>query len=174
MRLDHMAFRVSDRKATANFLSAILKYKIGTEFDIVFDDGSKTECIAMTPKEKMDNVPSIEAGGHRHVAPEIFVSDGEPDSIVGKWVNERGGTGGIHHIAYQVFNIDRIVKEWKEAGVEFLSEEVIDCPDDDLRQIFTKPLDYLGGMIIELIERGDKGFCQNSVKSLMESTKETK
>ena len=28
----------------------------------------------------------------------------------------------------------------------------------------------LGGIIIELIERGDKGFCQNSVKNLMEST----
>ena len=51
------------------------------------------------------------------------------------------------------------------------TDDVIDCPDDDLRQIFTKPLDYMGGIIIELIERGSKGFCQNSVRDLMNSTK---
>ena len=174
MRLDHIAYRVSDRRKAAEFLSDIFAYKIGTEFDIVFDDGSKAECIAMIPKEKMDNVPSIEAGGHRHVAPEIFVSDGDENSIVGGWVAERGGVGGVHHFAYQVFGIDRVVKQWREIGVEFLSEEVIDCPEDELRQIFTKPLPHLGGVIIELIERGKKGFCQNSVKHLMESTKEIK
>jgi hypothetical protein len=32
----------------------------------------------------------------------------------------------------------------------------------------------LGGVIIELIERGDKGFCQNSVKNLMEATDENR
>jgi len=174
MRLDHIAYRVTDRQKAASFLSAILQYKIGTEFDIVFDDGSKADCIAMTPKEKMDNVPTIEAGGHRHVAPEVFISDGDENSIVGQWVADRGGVGGVHHFAYQVFGIDRVVKDWQDNGVEFLTEEIIDCPEDDLRQIFTKPLPHLGGVIIELIERGQKGFCQNSVKNLMESTKETK
>jgi len=174
MRLDHIAYRVSDRQKTASFLSAILQYKIGTEFDIVFDDGSKAECIAMTPKEKMNNVPTIEAGGHRHVAPEVFISDGDENSIVGQWVADRGGVGGVHHFAYQVFGIDRVVKDWRDNGVEFLTEEIIDCPEDELRQIFTKPLPHLGGVIIELIERGQKGFCQNSVKNLMESTKDSK
>ena len=174
MRLDHIAYRVPDRQKAANFLSAILKNKIGTEFDIVFDDGSKAECIAMIPKEKMSNVPPIEAGGHRHVAPEIFISDGDENSIVGSWVAERNGVGGVHHFAYQVFGIDRVVKEWRENDVEFLTEEIIDCPEDDLRQIFTKPLPHLGGIIIELIERGKKGFCQNSVKNLTEATKEAK
>jgi hypothetical protein len=55
-----------------------------------------------------------------------------------------------------------------------LTDDIIDCPEDNLRQIFTKPLDYLGGVIIELIQRGSKGFCENSVKNLMESTKEVK
>ena len=62
---------------------------------------------------------------------------------------------------------------WKRHGVEFLTDHIIKCPDDDMRQIFTKPIDYLGGVIIELIERGDKGFCQNNVKNLMESTEIT-
>lgn len=174
MRLDHIAYRVADRNTAAELLKAMFDYKIGTEFDIVFDDGSKADCIAMIPKEKMDNVPSIEAGGHRHVAPEIFISDGDENSIVGNWVAERSGVGGVHHFAYQVFGIDRVVKDWREKGVEFLTEKIIDCPEDELRQIFTKPLPQLGGAIIELIERGHKGFCQNSVKNLMESTKEAK
>ena len=75
-------------------------------------------------------------------------------------------------MAYQVSDIKDTVRQWRRSGIEFLSEEIIDCPEDDLRQIFTKPLEVVGGVIFELIERGDKGFCQNSVKDLMNSTKE--
>ena len=85
-------------------------------------------------------------------------------------MKERGETGGIHHIAYATDDIDKTVKEWREKDIEFVTDDIIECPDDNLRQIFTKPQDLLGGIIIELIERGDKGFCQNSVKNLMEST----
>ena len=165
MKLDHMAFRVGDRHKTVEFIKQSLGYGVGDEFSIEFDDGSTAECFAMTgPIIPVTMV---------HEGPEIFVSDGSPDSIVGKWVEERGG-GGVHHLAYRLKDIDETVKEWKKNGVEFLTEGVIDCPDDDLRQIFTKPLEEFGGVIIELIERGDKGFCQNSVKNLMESTKELK
>lgn len=174
MRLDHIAYRVKSREESVNFLAAILGYKVGTEFEIVFDDNSTAKCSAMIPPEKVFNVVNIEAGGLRHVAPEIFISDGDENSIVGQWVQARNGVGGIHHMAYQVSEIDSKVKKWRESGVEFLTDDVIDCPDDNLRQIFTKPLENLGGIIIELIERGDKGFCQNSVKHLMESSKDCK
>jgi len=174
MRLDHIAYRVKSREESANFLAAILGYKVGTEFEIVFDDNSTAKCSTMIPPEKRFNVINIEAGGLRHVAPEIFISDGDENSIVGQWVEARSGVGGIHHMAYQVSEIDSKVKKWRESGVEFLTDDVIDCPDDNLRQIFTKPLENLGGIIIELIERGDKGFCQNSVKHLMESSKDCK
>ena len=75
-------------------------------------------------------------------------------------------------MAYQVNNIKQTVEQWRLSGIQFLSEGIIDCPEDDLRQIFTKPLEAAGGVIFELIERGDKGFSQNSVKDLMNSTKE--
>ena len=77
-------------------------------------------------------------------------------------------------MAYRTRHIDSVVEDWKKKGVKFLTEDIIDCPEDGLRQIFTKPLEEFGGTIIELIERGSKGFCQNSVKNLMESTKEIK
>lgn len=184
MRIDHIAYRVRDRHATAKTFSELFGYDIGTEFDVQFDDGSTADCIAMTPPEKNNRLSEllsipwtvtsagIGAPLEHHLAPEIFISDGTTGSIVGDWVSQRGGVGGIHHIAYQVKDIRDVVDKWRSSGVEFLSEDIIDCPEDDLRQIFTRPLDMTGGIIFELIERGDKGFCQNSVKDLMNSTKE--
>ena len=136
MILDHIAYRVQNRDKTAEFLHKTLKYNTETEFEIVFDNNATAECLVLTPPTKAN--------------PELFVSDGTEDSIVGEWVkNHRNGQGGIPHLAYKV----------------------IDCPEDKMKQIFTKPLNVLGGIIIELIEREDKGFCQNSVKDLMNSTK---
>ena len=160
MKLDHIAYRVPDKDRTGHFLESLTGYSAGAEFQINFDDGSSADCKALLPSDES--------------SPEVFVSEGTPNSIVDEWVKERGDTGGIHHIAYSTDNIDKAVKEWKEKGIEFLSDNIIDCPDDNLRQIFTKPQDLLGGIIVELIERGDKGFCQNSVKHLMESTNGSK
>tara|TARA_B100000745_G_C19879819_1_gene293685 strand:+ start:35 stop:511 length:477 start_codon:yes stop_codon:yes gene_type:complete len=156
MRLDHIAYRVTDRHKTAEFLRAILDYSKSTEFQIEFDDKSTAQCVVLEP---------FISG-----QPEVFISNGSPGSIVDKWVKERNG-GGVHHIAYSTGSIEEKVEEWKAHGIEFLTENIIDCPEDDMRQIFTKPIDYLGGIIIELIDRGDKGFCQNNVKNLMNSTK---
>ena len=164
MKLDHIALRVADRHKAVNFFQSMLNYEVGAEFDIDFDAGSKAECYALIPP--LLPIVLVREG------PEIFISDGTPGSIVGDWVEARGGVGGVHHIAYKVKDIDSIVNNWRSKGtVEFLTDDIIDCPDDDLRQIFTKPLDYMGGIIIELIERGSKGFCQNSVRDLMNSTK---
>ena len=156
MILDHIAYRVTNRKKAAGFLAKTLKYTTNTEFEIVFDNKSTAECLVLDPNSSQN--------------PEIFISDGTDNSVVGEWVQAQNGSGGIHHIAYRVSDIYAIVQEWKENGVQFLTEDVIDCPEDNMKQIFSKPLDILGGLIIELIERQDKGFCQNSVKDLMTST----
>jgi 4-hydroxyphenylpyruvate dioxygenase-like putative hemolysin len=79
--------------------------------------------------------------------------------------------GGIHHLAYESDDIEWDIKRWKKYGIEFSTDDIIECPDDDLRQIFTKPLPAIGNIILELIQRGDKGFCGDSVKRIMESTK---
>ena len=111
-----------------------------------------------------------------HAPPEIFVSDGPDGSIVGDWVKERDGVGGVHHIAYQVDDVDSKMKEWKEKGyAEFYSEKPLVCSETELVQVFTKPSE-LTGLIYELIKRGegDKGFCEKNVKALMESTRSNK
>lgn len=182
MRQDHQAYRVKDRNKTAQFFIDAFKYKIQTEFTIDFDDGTKAQCIALEPPEKIyADTPwtthKLLAHNHLfpvqyHLAPEIFVSDGDPDSIVGKWVAQRNGIGGIHHIAYQVESVEKTMQEWKEKGyAEFTTDKPLTCPG--LTQCFTKPSE-LTGVIFEFIERGEHGFCQKNVKSLMESTQDCK
>jgi catechol 2,3-dioxygenase-like lactoylglutathione lyase family enzyme len=175
MRLDHIAYRTKDRQKTAKFFIDAFGYKVQTEFDINFSDGSTAKCIALEPPEKIINELSwtIMLGNQEyHLPPEIFVSDGTPDSIVGKWVEIRGGIGGIHHMAYQVESVEAKMKEWQEKGyAEFASNKPLTCVKQNLTQVFTKPSE-LTGVIYEFIERGEHGFCQANVKDLMVSTKD--
>lgn len=179
MRLDHIAYRVQDRWKSANFFIDALGYKVQQEFTIDFGEGQFAQCIALEPPEKTTKSPewttsipaNIENPGWivYHLAPEIFVSDGTPGSIVSDWVAARGNIGGIHHIAYMVDSVEDTMKEWKEKGyAEFTSEEPMKCPG--LTQVFTKP-SQLTGVIYEFIERGEHGFCKENVKALMQSTK---
>ena len=184
MRLDHIAYRVKNRYKTAKFFEDTLGYTIGTEFQIEFDDGSKADCLALLPSETRHpdtrywaykvlmgvqyTADSVHA--EFHAAPEIFVSDGPPGSIVGDWVTSRNNIGGIHHVAYQVDDVEAKMEEWKDSGyAEFLSDEPMTCPG--LTQVFTKPSE-LTGVIYELISREGDGFCEDNVKNLMLSTVE--
>ena len=192
MRLDHIAYRVKDRHKTAKFFESAFGYEISIKFQIEFDDRSKADCLALTPPEDRHNSPSswthhallYNPPQHReqnrdnstihaefHAPPEIFISDGSEGSIVGDWVAERGGVGGIHHMAYQVEDVEETMKEWVKNGyAEFYSDKPTTCKDPNLTQVFTKPSE-LTGVIYEFINREGAGFCEDSVKELMESTK---
>ena len=170
MRLDHIAYRVANKDEAVHFFCLAFDYSAVDEFKIDFDDGTSARCIALQSPEafSLHNGPKTHEG--YHLAPEIFVSEGDENSVVGKWVKERGGIGGIHHIAYEVDSVKQTMKEWIEKGhAEFTTKEPLKCPG--LIQCFTKPND-LTGVIYEFIERDPeaKGFCKENVKDLMEST----
>tara|TARA_Y100000310_G_C20668991_1_gene809204 strand:+ start:1462 stop:2040 length:579 start_codon:yes stop_codon:yes gene_type:complete len=189
MRLDHIAYRTRNRHETADFFKKIFGYKIADEFQIKFDNDTTADCIALAPPQARyhkhecwvhkalmpphsENDPADAVYEcELHAPHEIFVSDGAEGSIVADWVaSKNGGKGGIHHMAYNVDNIVEEVASWKEAGVEFLSEDPMSCPG--LKQIFTTE-NELTGVIYELIQReGSEGkaFCKENVKALMEST----
>ena len=185
MRLDHIAYRVKDRYKTAKFFESTLGYTIATEFKIEFSDGTNADCLALIPSEKrsmeiedwsMNINPGLisfppKPGFTLHAPPEIFISDGLEGSIVGEWVKERNDVGGIHHLAYQVDDVEKTMKEWKDKGyVEFLTDKPLTCEEPKLTQVFSKPSE-LTGVIYELITRSDtKGFCEKNTKQLMEST----
>ena len=186
MRLDHIAYRVKNRRKTAKFFKKAFGYTVEREFKIKFNDGSKAECLALIPSEDRHpstaewdvlladaptegSVANVDFHSY-HAPPEVFVSDGPKDSIVGNWVAERGGVGGIHHIAYQVDEVEETMREWEKLGYAgFYSDSPISCDNPKLTQVFTKPSE-LTGVIYELISREGDGFCKDSVKKLMEST----
>ena len=181
MRLDHIAYRVKDRFKTARLFIECFGYRIAEDlpegFKIEFEDGSSADCLVLLPPEQQTgNIPWMVEHyfnhdyTNYHIAPEIFISDGTNDSIVGKWVADRGGVGGIHHMAFQVDSVESTMSDWSEKGfVEFATNQPLTCPG--LVQVFTKPSE-LTGVIYELIERENHGFCQANVKALMESTKD--
>tara|TARA_Y100000034_G_scaffold129820_1_gene187007 strand:+ start:4875 stop:5384 length:510 start_codon:yes stop_codon:yes gene_type:complete len=150
-------------------------------FKLKFPDGSTTECLVLVPPEKLDFAPwqvcfnarehyKEEADIDYHMASEVFISDGPPGSIVGDWVAARGGVGGIHHVAYQVDDVELTMAVWAKLGyAEFASEKPLTCPG--LTQVFTKPSE-LTGIIYELIHREKQGFCKENVVDLMTSTKD--
>jgi catechol 2,3-dioxygenase-like lactoylglutathione lyase family enzyme len=187
MRLDHIAYRVADKQKTAKFFMEAFGYKLQQEFEITLSGGSKASCIALQPPEKtIQGAPwqqydPVLVGHHfdtmaYHLAPEIFVSDGPPGSLIGNWVANRDDIGGVHHLAYMVDDVELVMDQWKEKGyAEFLSKKPLHCEKDDpeLRQVFTKPSE-LTGVIYEFIKRGEYGFCKSNVASLMDSTKNCK
>lgn len=180
MRLDHIAYRVANRDKAAQFLINCFNYRIADDlpdgFEITFEDNTKAQCLVLLPPEKtIGELPWTHlhtVGGDQteyHIAPEVFVSQGTPGSIVEKWVNDRGGVGGIHHLAYQVESVEATMKEWRQKGyAEFTTPDPLTCPG--LVQVFTKPSE-LTGIIYEFIEREAHGFCVENVKDLMNSTK---
>lgn len=180
MRIDHIAYRVRNRFETAEFFIKCFGYRLAEDlpdgFQIKFEDESTADCLVLLPSEQLTGsmpwMTELYYGGEftsYHMAPEIFISDGTDDSIVGKWVMERNGVGGIHHIAYQVDDVEKTMCEWQQKGfAEFATKDPLKCPG--LVQVFTKP-SVLTGVIYEFITREDHGFCKDNVKLLMESTK---
>jgi catechol 2,3-dioxygenase-like lactoylglutathione lyase family enzyme len=180
MRLDHIAYRVKDRFKSAKLFVECFGYRIAEDlpegFKIDFEDGSSADCLVLLPPEQITSgMPWMVEHyfDHEftsyHMTPEIFISDGTNDSIVGQWVVERGGIGGIHHLAFQVDSVERKMEEWIAKGyAEFATDQPLSCPG--LVQVFTKP-SQLTGVIYEFIERENHGFCTDNVKALMQSTK---
>lgn len=173
-------------------------YRFADEFTINFDEEGKdtAQCTVLEPGNRQaSNLPlpwtilhpfgeeisqnnGIEVktakGFQEYVlAPEIFISEGSPGSIVHEWASKRNG-GGLHHIALQVGSDTTVRQEmdkWLKNGwIEgFSTPEPIVCKE--LVQSFSKPSSILG-VVFELIERKEAGFCRSSVRDLMLSTKE--
>lgn len=175
MRIDHIAYRTFDREKTVEFFVKAFGYKFQAEFEIYFND-EKTEkamCTALEPPERTNpklpfHIHHIGFNGETdyHMAPEIFVSQGTPGSIVHDWCV--ANRPGLHHIAYNCSDVEAQKKLWIENGwAEFTSDKAFKC--DDLTQIFSKPNAFTGH-VYEFIERKGFGFCASNVRDLIQST----
>lgn len=153
--IDHVAYRVKtgDReKALAEFLRHTNYGYVETHF---MPEQNALTSVLSYPDQK----------------PAIVVSEGlDENSVVAKYVAKFGAR--IHHIAFDVTDIDEVVRIQKGRGVTFTTDDVIGNKDEGLLQIFTEP-SALTGDIYEYVQRfGDfKGFfLQSHVGALMSST----
>lgn len=185
MRLDHVALRVKNRKEAARFICDAFGYRIADEFTIDFGNGEYAKSFALEPPEKIKNesIAIIDSFGwpshlpffnqHNesvyHLPPEIFISDGTPNSVVGRWVEKHGPQ--IHHLAYAVDDVAETMEVWKQRGWATFTTENPISNSNDLIQCFTNP-HPLTGIVYEFIKRGsdNKGFNKDNVRQLMISS----
>lgn len=45
-----------------------------------------------------------------------------PESTIAKFIEKNGGRGGVHHVAFNVDNVEEALKEAKEAGLKLIDE----------------------------------------------------
>ena len=155
VKLDHIAYRVKigERLSTMQTMMNLLPYREFKNFKILRANAITT-CIKL-----------------HDTLPVIVISEGlSEDSIVEKYCQKYGSR--VHHLAYLVKNIDKVVEIQKSRGVAFTSEEVIGSESEGIKQIFTMPTETTNH-IIEYIQRFgdfDGFFTPNNVENLMIST----
>ena len=155
VKLDHIAYRVKmgDRLATIQSLMNLIPYCEFKNFKII-SANAITTCIKL-----------------HDTLPVIVVSEGvTEDSIVEKYCVKFGSR--VHHLAYLVTDINKVVELQKSRGVTFTSDEIIGSEEEGIKQIFTMPTTTTNH-IIEYIQRFgdfDGFFTPDNVESLMKST----
>ena len=155
IKLDHVAYRVKkgEREKAMAELANLIPYKDYKTFKVI-------SMNAITSTLKLHDT-----------LPVIVVSEGlTNDSVVEKYVNKYGGR--IHHLAYLVKDIEKVVEIQKERGVEFTTDNIIGSEEEGIKQIFTLPTES-ANHIIEYVQRFgdfDGFFTPSNVGALMKST----
>ncbi len=154
-KLDHVAYRVKrgERLTTMQAMMNLLPYREFKNFKIIKADAITT-CIKL-----------------HETLPVIVISEGlSEDSIVEKYCQKYGSR--VHHLAYLVKDIEKVVEIQKSRGVEFTSDQVIGSVSEGIKQIFTMPTETTNH-IVEYIQRFgdfDGFFTPSNVENLMIST----
>jgi 4-hydroxyphenylpyruvate dioxygenase-like putative hemolysin len=155
IKLDHVAYRVEKgkREQAMAELANLVPYRELKTFKVIPMDAI-TSCIKL-----------------HDTLPVIVVSEGlTEDSVVEKYVKKYGGR--IHHLAYLVNDIDKVVEIQRKRGIKFTTEYIIGSEEEGIKQIFTLPT-VTGNHIIEYIQRFgdfDGFFTPSNIGSLMKST----
>lgn len=155
IKLDHVAYRVEKgkrEKAMAELANLVPYHEFKT-FKVI-SMNAITSCIKL-----------------HDTLPVIVVSEGiTEDSIVQKYVKKYGGR--IHHLAYLVNDIDKVVEIQRKRGVKFTTDSIIGSEEEGIKQIFTLPTET-ANHIVEYIQRFgdfDGFFTPANIGSLMKST----
>jgi methylmalonyl-CoA/ethylmalonyl-CoA epimerase len=128
--IDHIGIAVQDHKNSVSNWEKLTGEKSGIVEKI-------DEQGVLLSKLKLKEGPVIE----------LLASTGE-ETPVGRFLKKKGQ--GIHHICFQVENLDFLVESLKKNGVRFVQEVPVKGSEGS-RIIFIHPSDF-NGVLIELKE----------------------
>ncbi|MHA1214079.1 MAG: VOC family protein [Candidatus Hodarchaeales archaeon] len=157
VKLDHIAYRVKrgEREKLIQQFTDLADYKFYKSFTVK-KSNAITSCLKL-----------------HGTLPVIVISEGlTEDSIVEKYCNKFGSR--VHHLAYLVTDIEKVVNFQKTQGVKFTTEKIIGSEKEGIKQIFTFPIPETNH-IIEYIQRFgnfDGFFTPSNISDLMNSTEE--
>ncbi|AWK41000.1 glyoxalase [Photorhabdus sp. S15-56] len=97
----------------------------------------------------------------------VLLQGTESQSQVTQYVEQYGP--GVQHVAFEVENLEEVVAELEENGIEF-STQII--RGGNLKQIFTKR-DSESGMMFEFLERHGEGFEEENINNLFRQLEKT-
>lgn len=138
--IDHYTLIVPNAKEVADFHKNVLGYKhLNT---ILVNAGS-------APKGQHDMLNHVMSWSTNHKGVMVVTEGLTKESIFHKFMMKFGQ--GIHHIAFEIENIDQVFKELKSNDVSVTSDTLLRDPLTNLKQFFISS-EYIG-IFIELIER---------------------
>lgn len=76
-----------------------------------------------------------------------LVKPTSPDTGVAKFIEERGG--GMHHLCFEVDNIDEMLAQLKEKGIRLINEVALELPGRKMAFIHPKSTN---GVLVELYQ----------------------
>ena len=130
LSIEHIGIAVKDIENSSPFWEHILGIK-HTTTEIVEHEGVKTD-IYDTGRGKVELLKSI--------------SD---DSTIEKFLNKKGE--GIHHVCFQVDDIEQAISELKEKNISIVSEKP-SIGAEGYKIVFIHPKST-GGVLVELAEK---------------------
>jgi len=128
IKINHVAIAVKDLDSSLFFWRDVL--------------GLTLDHVEQVPSQKA-NVAFFPVGDS-----EIeLVQPTDPESGVGKFIESRGP--GIHHLCFEVDDIDAALSVMQEKGVQLINKEPLELPGRKLAFVHPKST---GGVLVELYE----------------------
>lgn len=127
-KINHIAIAVADIPTSLAFWQDAL--------------GLRVDHIEVVPSQKSEVVFIPVAGSEVEL-----VHPTSDDSGVARFVQEKGG--GMHHLCFEVDNIDEMLEELKEKGVRLIDQVARELPGRKMAFIHPKSS---GGVLVELYQ----------------------
>ncbi|HML39779.1 MAG TPA: methylmalonyl-CoA epimerase [Bellilinea sp.] len=128
LKINHVAIAVNDIDTAASFWSAAL----GLMVDHVEEVPSQKSRVAFLPVSESE----VE-----------LVQPTQTDTGLAKFIAEKGG--GIHHVCFEVDDIDGMLADLKAKGVRLINETAEVLPGRKMAFVHPKAT---GGVLVELYE----------------------